>query len=141
MTFRDARSISGCWLHLLIFLKIKAMCVSRSVVPDSLRPHGLQPTRFLCPSDFSRQGYWSGSPFPSPGDLRNPRIKPRSPTLQADSLPNVLEFQHFDFNSSTCKMKCLWLACRKHSDERFRDTSSISRCWLHLLIFLKIKAV
>ena len=36
---------------------------------------------------FSRQEYWSGLPFPSPGDLSNPWIKPRSPTLQADSLP------------------------------------------------------
>ena len=36
---------------------------------------------------FSRQGYWSGLPFPSPGDLPNPGIEPRFPTLQADSLP------------------------------------------------------
>ena len=36
---------------------------------------------------FSRQEYWSGLPFPSPGDLPNPGIKPRSPALQADSLP------------------------------------------------------
>ena len=35
---------------------------------------------------FSRQGYWSGLPFPSPGDLPNPGIKPRSPALQADAL-------------------------------------------------------
>ena len=35
---------------------------------------------------FSRQEYWSGLLFPSPGDLPNPGIKPRSPTLQADSL-------------------------------------------------------
>ena len=31
--------------------------------------------------------YWSGLPFPSPGDLLNPGIKPRSPALKADSLP------------------------------------------------------
>ena len=37
--------------------------------------------------EFSRQEYWHGLPFPSPGDLHNPGIKPRSPTLQADSLP------------------------------------------------------
>ena len=37
--------------------------------------------------EFSRQKYWSGYPFPSPGDLSKPGIKPRSPTLQADSLP------------------------------------------------------
>ena len=35
---------------------------------------------------FSRQEYWSGLPFPSPMDLPNPGIEPRSPTLQADSL-------------------------------------------------------
>ena len=37
--------------------------------------------------EFSRSEYWSGSPFPSPGDLPNPDIEPRSPTLQAVSLP------------------------------------------------------
>ena len=37
--------------------------------------------------EFSRLEYWSGQSFPSPGDLPNPRIKPRSPALQADSLP------------------------------------------------------
>ena len=37
--------------------------------------------------DFSRQDYWSGLPFPSTGDLPNPRIEPRSLALQEDSLP------------------------------------------------------
>ena len=37
---------------------------------------------------FSRQDYWSGLPFPSPGDLPNPGIEPRSCALQADSLPS-----------------------------------------------------
>ena len=37
--------------------------------------------------EFSRPEYWSGWPFPSPGDLPNPGIEPRSPALQADSLP------------------------------------------------------
>ncbi|CAI9153348.1 unnamed protein product [Rangifer tarandus platyrhynchus] len=35
--------------------------------------------------EFSRQEYWSGLPFPSPGDLPDPGIEPRSPTLQADA--------------------------------------------------------
>ena len=39
---------------------------------------------------FSRQEYWSGLPFPSPGDLSNPGIEPGSPALQADSLPTEL---------------------------------------------------
>ena len=37
--------------------------------------------------EFSRQEYGSGLPFPSPGDLPNPGIEPRSPTLQMNSLP------------------------------------------------------
>ena len=37
--------------------------------------------------EFSRPESWSGLPFPSPGDLPNPGIKPRSPAVQADSLP------------------------------------------------------
>ena len=35
---------------------------------------------------FFRQGYWSGLPFPSPGNLPDPGIEPGSPTLQADAL-------------------------------------------------------
>ena len=37
---------------------------------------------------FSRQGCWSGLPFPSPGDLPDPGIEPGSPALQADALPS-----------------------------------------------------
>ena len=37
---------------------------------------------------FSRQEYWDGSPFPSPGALADPGIEPMSPALQADSLPS-----------------------------------------------------
>ena len=36
--------------------------------------------------EFSRQEYWSGLPFPSPGDLPDPGIEPWSPTLQAGCL-------------------------------------------------------
>ena len=39
---------------------------------------------------FFRQEFWGGLPFPSLGDLPNPGIKPRSPALQADSLPTEL---------------------------------------------------
>ena len=38
--------------------------------------------------EFSRQEYWTGLPFPSPGVLPNPGMKPRSPTLQVDALPS-----------------------------------------------------
>ena len=39
---------------------------------------------------FSRQEYWSGLPFPSPGDLPDPGIEPGSPALWADPLPTEL---------------------------------------------------
>ena len=51
----------------------------------TLRPHQAPPS-----TEFSRQNYWSGLPFPSPGDLTDPRIKPRSSALQADALPSEL---------------------------------------------------
>ena len=41
--------------------------------------------------EFSRQEFWSGLPFPSPGDLPDPGVKPRASSLQADSLPTELQ--------------------------------------------------
>ena len=38
--------------------------------------------------EFSRQEYWGGLPFPSPGDLPDPEVEPGSPALQADALPS-----------------------------------------------------
>ena len=38
--------------------------------------------------EFSRHEYWSGLPFPSPGNLPNPGTEPGSPALQADCLPS-----------------------------------------------------
>ena len=43
---------------------------------------------------FSRQEYWSGLPFPSPGDLPDPGIEPRSPTLEADALTSEPPVDH-----------------------------------------------
>ena len=43
-------------------------------------------------TEFSKQEYWSGLPFPSPWDFPNPGIEPASPALQADSLPRIQEF-------------------------------------------------
>ena len=50
----------------------------RSVVSDSLRTHGHQAPLSM---GFSRQEYWSGLPFPSPGNLPDPGTEPRSPAL------------------------------------------------------------
>ena len=46
------------------------------------------PSKAPLSMEFSRQEYWSGLPFPSPGDLPDPGIEPRSPALQADALPS-----------------------------------------------------
>jgi len=46
---------------------------------------------------FSRQEYWSGLPFPSPGDLSDPGIEPPSPTLEADALPSEPPGKHTMF--------------------------------------------
>ena len=91
---------------------------SRSVLSDSSQPHGLQHASLPCSSPtpgsevkslshvwlfaipwtvvnqaslsmgFSRQENWSGLPFPFSGDLPDPGIEPRSPALQADTLPS-----------------------------------------------------
>ena len=61
---------------------------SCSVVSDSLRPPWTVAYKAPLSMEFSRQEYWSGLPFPSPGDLPDPGIEPRSPTLQADALPS-----------------------------------------------------
>ena len=70
------------------FIRCFCAVLSHPVVSDSLRPHGLQPTRLLCPRGFSRQEYCSGLPCPPPGDVPNPGTEPRSAALQADSLPS-----------------------------------------------------
>ena len=55
--------------------------------PMASSPHPPAPQTPLS-TGISRQDYWSGLPFSSPGDLPDPGIKPRSPALQADSLPS-----------------------------------------------------
>ena len=66
-------------MHLSPILKLSE---SRSAVSESLRPHGL-----YSPWNSPGQNTGVGGPFPSPGDLPNPGIQPRSPALQVDSLP------------------------------------------------------
>ena len=76
---------------LLIFLlNVVALCRVALVVSGSatLRTVACQAPLSL---GFSRQEYWSGLPCPPPGDLPDPGIEPRSPVLQADSLPAELQ--------------------------------------------------
>ena len=60
-----------------LFMKVKVT----QLYPTLTTPWTIQSV------EFSRAEYWSGQPFPSPGEPPNPAIKPRSPSLQVDSLP------------------------------------------------------
>ena len=59
---------AATWMQLEVIILCEVISVSCSVVSYSLQPHGPWPAR-LCPWGFSRQEYWSGLPFPTPGDL------------------------------------------------------------------------
>ena len=72
----------------ICFRARKGAVLSHSVVSDSLWPQGWEPARLLGQWGFPSQEYWSGFPFPTPGGLPHPGIKPGSPTLQKDSLPS-----------------------------------------------------
>ena len=71
--------------HLNWFLFL--VSVSHSVTSDSVTRWTVALQAPLS-MGFSRQEYWSGLPFPSPGNLPDPRIEPGSPALQADFFTN-----------------------------------------------------
>ena len=71
-------------------MRKKSESVSCSVVSDSSTPWTVAHQAHLS-MGFSRPEYWSGLPCPPPADLPNPGIEPKSPALQADSLPSKPE--------------------------------------------------
>ena len=96
--------------------------------------------------EFSWPEYWSGQPFPSPEDLSNPGIEPRSPTLQADSLPaepqgspRILEWVAYPFSrgsswpSNQTEVSCI--------AGRFFTNWAIRDCPLFVLCFWKAEEV
>ena len=64
------------------------VCVSQSVMSDSLQAHWTVAYQAPLFMEFSRQEYWSGLPFPSPGHLADQGIESGSLAIQADSLPS-----------------------------------------------------
>ena len=64
------------------------MFISHTVVSDSFASPWTVAHQVPLSMEFSRQEYWSGVPFPSPGDLPDQGREPRSSALQADSLPS-----------------------------------------------------
>ena len=76
---------------------------------------------------FSRQEYWSGLPFPSPGDLPNPGIEPRFPALQADSLPTELWGKPFlSSRNSQFAVYKKWQARQKERKQHWPPNSTIN---------------
>ena len=63
------------------FLSLTCCCLVTKLCPTFLQPHRLVARQVPLSMGFSRQGYWSGLPLPSPGDLPDPGIKPASPAL------------------------------------------------------------
>ena len=114
----------------------------------------LQPTRLLCPQQFSRQEYWSGLPCPPPGDLPNPGIETRSPTLQADSLPSeppgktkntgvgslsLLKGIFHTQESNWGLLHCRWIFYQLSYQRSSMEYEVISqKGWTSLLIFLSM---
>ena len=60
---------------------------------------------FVTPWTVSRLKYWSRQPFPSPGDLPSPGIKPRSPALQVDSLPAEPQGKPISYPKKPCNLQ------------------------------------
>ena len=71
---------SGSWANSMASLAMLLLLYEQQCGPVDCSPPGFSV------HGFSRQEYWSGWPFPSPGDLPNPGIEPRFPALQADAL-------------------------------------------------------
>ena len=74
---------------------------------------------------FSRQEYWSELPFPSPGDLPDPRIKPRSPALQTDALPSKPPGKRDYKESWASKNWCFWTVVLEKTLESPLDCKEI----------------
>ena len=83
--------MAGCCedpLHSTVLFYLSLSCVQFFATPCSVA--------YLAPPSMglSRQEFWSGLPFLSPGDLPDPGIEPRSPALQADALPSEPSGRH-----------------------------------------------
>ena len=88
--------------HALYEKSVSHLCLT-------LWTHGLVAHQAPLSVGFPRQEYWSRLPFPSPGDLSNPGIEPRSPALQADSLPSELPVKPTTFSLLSVTAPLSWI--------------------------------
>ena len=87
---------------------------------------------------FFMQEYWDGLPFPSPGDLPDPGMKPGSPALQADALPSEppwklhVPINNFQILELPSRQHLYWLftsfACRCFSHDQFSNLRRSPTC-------------
>ena len=128
---------------------------SRSVVSNSATPWTVAHQAPPSPG-FSRQEYWSGLSFPSPGDLPDPGIEPRSPALQADALTSEPPGKPLSCGdtvpisggggSSFSKILYCYHAENFHNDVKVRDDCGVRRwdpwrCVMHRCPHLGLKHV
>ena len=78
------KNLPAMWEKVKVKVKMKSLSHVRLFATLWTVFHQAPPS-----TGFSRQEYWSGLPFPSPGNLPDPGIEPRSPALQADALPSA----------------------------------------------------
>ena len=83
------------------------MCICMYIT-DSVTPWTVTHQASLS-MEFSRQKYWRGQPFPSPGDLSYPGITPGSPSLQADSLPSEPQGKPFIYMYYVYTYMCIYI--------------------------------
>ena len=84
--------VDGCYTSFKYFEREREW--THSVLSDSVTPWTVA-YQALPSMEFSKEEYWSGLPFPSPGDLPHPVIEPGSPALQADALPSEPPGKYF----------------------------------------------
>ena len=113
-------TVTHVCLHVLYSVKIGAIAVRSLSCVTIPRTVAHQAPLSM---EFSRQDYWSGLPFPFLGDLPDAGIEPRSPALQADSLPSNQPGKAMSYNtfpSETCveRIQVISVLVQAHS-QRF----------------------
>ena len=120
--------------HLLLGRKVKVKLLShvRLFATPWTIAHQAPPSM-----GFSRQEYWSGLPFPSPEDLPNPGIEPRSPALRADALtsepPLPAPWKSYDQSRQLIKKQRHYLANKGPSSQSCGFSSS--HVWMWVLVY------
>ena len=92
------------------------VCVSCSVMSDSFVTLWTVARQAPLSMGFSKQGHWSGLPFPSPRDLPDPGVKPKPPALQADSF--LSEPPAFPKSCKKNLQKRIWPACNQPANRQ-----------------------